>query len=757
MQKAPFRTWRTNDLLVALAVLVFLLVFTYGIFFAAPYPGFYFSPTSGEILNIYEDQGSELSVSLQEGDIIEQVGSIPFSEYLASPTVNLFENLQQGDIVEIIVRREGEQVTVHWVYAGLTRSGFTSRFFNIWWLAYIFWFIGMSTQLFMRPKDRRWLLFLSSSYLTAMFIMLGSISAFHIWRGASLMRFVAWLIMPAYLHFHWIFPHSLKHIPRWLQAVFYCACCAIAIGELFLLVPRFLYFFAILLAFSGSVLLLIIHFIFQPKHRREVSFLAGAAFTAVFPVILFSIVEGVGQVPPVGPLALFVLPILPGAYFYVLYRSSLGVLEIRTNRAISLILFLILLGTPLIIAVGYLGSLVNSLEEFLFMTVIIALSAAFLGVLAFPGFQAFVERRILGIKLPSQSLAENYSARIVTSSTLSDLLNLLKDEVFPSLLIRQYAFVRNLKTSAQVMLSENVTQDQVREEALMELLASFPKGSLPPPSKPGHPLDWVHLILPLQVGSELTGVWLLGRRDPDDHYAQAELPILQSLANQTAVALSNIVQTERLKGVYKANINRYEQERVNLAHDLHDSVLNEMAGMKMKLDPSSLPSEFQASYDELINRVREIVGDLRPPMLLYGLKFALTGLADNLSERYQDTVHISSKIEADGEPRYPEIVEQNLYRIVQEACENASKYARAKAITVTGRLSSDSIDIRVTDDGVGFKDEISLKLDEMLANKHFGLAGMHERADLIGAVIQIASKPGHGAQIRVLWKSNDTI
>ena len=409
------------------------------------------------------------------------------------------------------------------------------------------------------------------------------------------------------------------------------------------------------------------------------------------------------------------------------------------------------------VAVGYLESLFIPLEEVLFITVVIALLSASIGALMFPTFQAFVERRMLGIKIPNQSFAENYSARIITSDTFSGLLKLLHDEVFSSLLIRQYAFVRNLKTSAQVLLSEKVTQDQVKDEALMELLASASTGGLLQPSRHGQPFDWVHLILPLRFGSDLIGIWLLGRRDPDDHYPQAELPILQSLANQTAVALSNIIQTERLKTMYEANINRYEQERLRLAHDLHDSVLNEMAAILIKNDSTALSPEFQESYSGLISRVREIVGNLRPPMLVYGLKFALDGLADNLSERSHDAVQIVSDIQANGEWRYAEVVEGNIYRIVQEACENASKYAHAKSISIGGELSSDRVDIKVTDDGIGFNTEISLKLDDMLANKHFGLAGMHERADLIGAVIRIASKPKLGTQIQVLWEVKNPI
>jgi two-component system sensor histidine kinase DegS len=94
---------------------------------------------------------------------------------------------------------------------------------------------------------------------------------------------------------------------------------------------------------------------------------------------------------------------------------------------------------------------------------------------------------------------------------------------------------------------------------------------------------------------------------------------------------------------------------------------------------------------------------------------------------------------------------------VQEACENALKYAHAKTIQIIAELSSKSFDIQVKDDGVGFPMDTNHKLNEMLANKHFGLVGMLERANLIGAEIDIHSKPGQGTEIRLRWRSRDSM
>ena len=748
MQQVIPRNWRPHDLVISFVVLALLLAFTYGLLFRAPYQGFYFNPSNGEVVEIYQPESS--NPGLEVGDLIERVGTVSFEDFRERKTSSFFHNVQPGKTVDIVVRSDGQTITVPWIYPGINRPEFQARFFNVWWLAYIFWFIGTSTQLFMRPKDRRWRLFLTFNYLTALFIMFGGVSSFRIYGSSILLRAVAWLMLPVYLHFHWIFPQSLRPVPRWLQVVFYLICCLMGLAELFLPTPRTLYFLAVILAFGGSILLLICHYLFQPEHRREVRVLAIAAFFSLGFTIVTSIIGSSGQTPHLAVFSLLGLPILPGTYFYILYRRSLSGLELRANRAISMYFFIILLAILLVLTFGFLDL---TREEIVIAAILIALLSAFASLLIFPAFQSFVERRILGIKLPAQSLSENYSARIITSDTLSDLLKLLREEVFPSLLIRQYAFVRNLKTSVQVLLSENVTQAQVREEALLDLFASSSIGNLIPLSKPGPPLEWVQLMLPLRFGSELIGVWLFGRRDPDDRYPQAEIPILQSLANQTAVALSNILQTEQIRSIYEANILRHEQERTGLARDLHDSVLNELAALLMSRDAPILSPKFQEAYAEVSQRLREIVSDLRPPMLNFGLKLALDGLADSLMERNQGSTQIVADITANGECRYAETVEINLYRIVQEACQNSVRYAQAKNIRISGSLSPDTIDIAVSDDGVGFIMETNLRMHEMSAKKHFGLLNMLERANLIGSAIKIDSKPGKGTSVHVQWES----
>jgi signal transduction histidine kinase len=255
--------------------------------------------------------------------------------------------------------------------------------------------------------------------------------------------------------------------------------------------------------------------------------------------------------------------------------------------------------------------------------------------------------------------------------------------------------------------------------------------------------------LPLTLGEKLIGLWLLGPRDPDDWYSQQDILVLQSIVNQTAIALVNIAQAERLHALYRANIDRQEVERARLARGIHDTVLNHLALLATSPDGADSIQASQEGYQKIVTFLREIIHDLRPAMLAYGLRPALVELADELSERGNDSVEIRLDI-PQSEARYNSHVEQHLFRIVQQACENALRHAQAKTIRVQGYLEHAHLSIRVIDDGAGFAGN-SLILDQLLIQKHYGLVGMHERAALIGAKLEIVSAPGSGAQVSVSW------
>ena len=337
--------------------------------------------------------------------------------------------------------------------------------------------------------------------------------------------------------------------------------------------------------------------------------------------------------------------------------------------------------------------------------------------------------------------------------SFSGLTRLLRDEILPNLLIRQFVCVILDSASMRVLLCNGATEDEIPRKALLVLLRPMTQMHKSRRSFQDPRYAWIRLVLPLKAQDNLLGFWLFGRRDPDDVYSSAEIPMLQSFADQTAVAISNILQTERLRAMYQADINHHEQERLSLARELHDSVLSELAGMLMNADMNALPKNFQDGYEALTQRLREIVSDLRPPMLNYGLQLAIAELADNLMERTKDAINIEVDIQS-NETRYPLDKEQHLFRIVQEACENAVRHSHAKRIEIKGQLEPDRVDLSIADDGDGFTlQQENLELDDLLTQRHFGLAGMLERAELIDAEVELSSTPRVGTEVRIRWSA----
>jgi two-component system sensor histidine kinase DegS len=706
---------------------------------------------------VFDDQPEP---TLRENDRILQIGSMAWEDFQADLTRPFFDHYQPGDIVPIRVERNGRPIEISWNYPHSNPGEFQDQFISEWWLAYVFWLAGVLTILLVRPKDDSWVLMSLFNFLTAIWLIAGSgLSAYHIWYSAIVLRAAVWICLPVYLHLHWVFPRPLGKLPDWLVGMVYGIGILLALVQVFQLLPGEFYLLGFLIALVGSLLLLALHFWRQPSIRRDFRLLLFALLVAIVPTLVWTAVYQFVTFPPIwGSLGLLTLPLLSFAYLYTAFRRRLGNLELRVNRFFTMYLFLILLGFFGLLFIAFLDRAPDAPGKAatIGFTSMLVSAAAFIG--GYPPFERFVDRRIFGVSSTSQRLLETFSTHITTSISVPDLIRVLQEEVLSSLLIRQFAFLRHDQGSLNVLSTMGLQGDALPgEHDVAYLMDQFGIYRSPDLSTDNQPFPWIRLILPLKLGDRLLGLWLLGRRDPDDLYPQQEILTLTSLANLTAIALSNILQSERLTSMYQTNINRYEEERVSLARDLHDSILNELAALPIRGDAPAFAPAFQEAYDEVSDHLREIIHNLRPSMLSFGLKLALEAYAETLRQRNTDSVEIRTDIQAVGEGRYSLMVESNVYRIVQEACENALRYAHAKRLSISGNLTENQLDLNVEDDGLGLDPDVSLKLNDLLMHKHFGLAGMHERAGLIGAELHIVSKANEGTQVQVMWKTKESV
>jgi len=264
------------------------------------------------------------------------------------------------------------------------------------------------------------------------------------------------------------------------------------------------------------------------------------------------------------------------------------------------------------------------------------------------------------------------------------------------------------------------------------------------------------IALPLVYGERVTGGLGISTRQPHD-FTDEEVNLLQSFAAQAAIALENARLfeqvrdgRERLQALSRRLVEVQEAERRGIARELHDEIGQLLTGLKLLLDMSTRVrgdavkarlGEAQSLANELMMRVRELSLDLRPAMLDdLGILPALLWHFERFTElRKVRVVFRHSGLE--GQRFSPE-VETAAYRIVQEALTNVARHAKVAEVAVRLWVDENTLDLRIEDRGAGFDPEATLS-----AAASSGLAGMRERAALLGGCLTVTSTPGSGTQV----------
>jgi two-component system, NarL family, sensor histidine kinase UhpB len=198
-----------------------------------------------------------------------------------------------------------------------------------------------------------------------------------------------------------------------------------------------------------------------------------------------------------------------------------------------------------------------------------------------------------------------------------------------------------------------------------------------------------------------------------------------------------------------AALQAQEEERARVARDLHDEVNQSLTGLLLRLEAAreAAPRELEAELAEtkaLANQAMQellsLARQLRPTALDdLGLSAAVAGQVEQLARGEIEAEFAAegdfSKLDGD-----PQLV---VYRVAQEALSNATRHSGASHVTVTLRRGGDGgVELTVADDGRGFA------FDE--SEGGLGLAGMRERALLIGGNLTIESRPSHGTTVRLV-------
>ncbi|WP_437185218.1 sensor histidine kinase [Planctomicrobium sp. SH668] len=203
----------------------------------------------------------------------------------------------------------------------------------------------------------------------------------------------------------------------------------------------------------------------------------------------------------------------------------------------------------------------------------------------------------------------------------------------------------------------------------------------------------------------------------------------------------------------RTRLNAALEERMRIARDLHDTLIQGFTGVTMQLQAyTSLlkDSKEKANFQELIQdssrclkEARQIVTGLRhTPGSSSGLVKAIEQTARELTETHD--LHLNLSV-PESVPPLPADTEYNLLRIIQEALTNSVKHANASVITLTLESRDNQIALYIADDGVGFAIE-----GPHQKPGHYGLIGIRERAHQIQAQISIQSRLGKGTFIELI-------
>jgi len=249
------------------------------------------------------------------------------------------------------------------------------------------------------------------------------------------------------------------------------------------------------------------------------------------------------------------------------------------------------------------------------------------------------------------------------------------------------------------------------------------------------------LYASLRARGQIVGLLAVERRDGSLSPRDAQL--LEGVGEQAALAIDNARLFRRLRTVGA------DQERTRIARDLHDRVGQSLAYLAFELDRlvgKAAASPIRPELEGLRDDVRQAVSEVRDT--LYDLRtevseqVGLPVVIDDFVQRVQSRSGLAFKLRLDGADRLPLTHERELLRIAQEAVTNVERHAGASSVILSLRLRPGEAMLEVTDDGCGFVNGNAGRPDS------YGLVGMRERADAIGATLEIDTAPGRGTTIR---------
>lgn len=257
--------------------------------------------------------------------------------------------------------------------------------------------------------------------------------------------------------------------------------------------------------------------------------------------------------------------------------------------------------------------------------------------------------------------------------------------------------------------------------------------------------------IPLYSSGQVIGVFTFGKERPQAIQPE-DIRLLTTFANLVAGILRNMNLAQERERLL------LEQERNRLSREIHDGLAQSLAGSLLQMDRLERLIEtdraaalkrltlMREQLRELLLEVRRSVYNLRPSAVeSHGLVDALAHEISRLREKVASSA-TDIRFEVRGEPRrLSDLVEDEVFRIAQEGVTNALKHAGATEVVITLQFTADRLRLTIRDNGGGF--HLADAVRAAREGISFGLTGMSERAERLGATFDVDARPDSGTRV----------
>lgn len=443
------------------------------------------------------------------------------------------------------------------------------------------------------------------------------------------------------------------------------------------------------------------------------------------------------------PLLFSLLLLLPAAYFFVLHRHGLLVLEPVFSRLITI--------TVLVLA----AAMTYATGSFLLHRVL----GVDLDGIEQGGFLFFLFASVVAGQKPVQSGVELllYGRDRLDHSVVQEFMSALAADPEPATLERILAeLAARLNVSKAALLT--------RDNHCYGLLAgtgevvSFEIPDTKAPvvvtlrTEAAHRLEalprWVELAIPLAANDELLGLFLLSQ-PLAGHFNGREVQRLVEAAQVLAFGLRVITLVAVIQQMSQQMLYGVELQRQQIATEIHNEPLHTLtlAAARLRAYEDDSVREVVEELRNVTTDLRRIIAGLRPPALTKSVDWMTREVVRAFAEAHPE-LKVTEEICLQNEEPVPDACKNAVYFILTEALNNVLRHAQARQVIVSLVSTLGELLLEIRDDGIGSHAVAGMSVNELLRQHHFGFADMHWWARLAGGQLMVSEGESTGTTVR---------